>query len=346
MSSQVKIPFQVLLFSTPLSLFIAGFLSSIANARLSHLPLLNSCRSLARCASRCHAIYSFQGHAQRWLISLDDWAELHPDALSIVLPELSSSPPRTRPDRYRILLNSPFALYVMPYIRWCHRDPNGCSRLWLTHHRYHRRHRCPTFDDVTATLMGVRDDVMTGNHYKVQKDYTQHPFVFHSAVCHLHCTSHRGSGVGRTSTRFQLPGHFVWLHSSLPQWTECELPAILPCWSLHLPRTAGAPSFVTEVLRIAISLHFTHDVPDFTLLWFFVTANLDCSVNKPSSNSTFDRRWVVAIKGEVSTCVLAFCTRLCPIYLPRLLCTVRPWMASSPHFCLIRTVDHWDDIID
>ena len=24
---------------------------------------------------------------------------------------------------------SPFALYVMPYIRWCHRDPNGCSRL-------------------------------------------------------------------------------------------------------------------------------------------------------------------------------------------------------------------------
>ena len=22
---------------------------------------------------------------------------------------------------------------------------------------------------------------------------------------------------------------------------ECELPAILPCWSLHLPRTAGAP---------------------------------------------------------------------------------------------------------
>ena len=44
-------------------------------------------------------------------------------------------------------------------------------RDWLTHHRYHRRHRCPTFDDVTATLMGVRDDVMTGNHYKVQKDY-------------------------------------------------------------------------------------------------------------------------------------------------------------------------------
>ena len=24
---------------------------------------------------------------------------------------------------------SPFALYVMPYIWWCHRDPNGCSRL-------------------------------------------------------------------------------------------------------------------------------------------------------------------------------------------------------------------------
>ena len=45
-------------------------------------------------------------------------------------------------------------------------------RDWLTHHRYHRRHRCPTFDDVTATLMGVRDDVMTGNHYKVQKDYS------------------------------------------------------------------------------------------------------------------------------------------------------------------------------
>ena len=45
-------------------------------------------------------------------------------------------------------------------------------RDWLTHHRYHRRHRCPTqFDDVTATLLGVCDDVMTGNHYKVQKDY-------------------------------------------------------------------------------------------------------------------------------------------------------------------------------
>ena len=50
-------------------------------------------------------------------------------------------------------------------------------RDWLTHHRYHRRHRCPTFDDVTATPMGVRDDVMTGNHYKVQKDYSRCSFT-------------------------------------------------------------------------------------------------------------------------------------------------------------------------
>ena len=50
-------------------------------------------------------------------------------------------------------------------------------RDWLTHHRYHRRHRCPTFDDVTATLMDVRDDVMTGNHYKVQKEYFNAPAI-------------------------------------------------------------------------------------------------------------------------------------------------------------------------
>ena len=63
----------------------------------------------------------------------------------------------------------------MPYIRWCHHDPNGCSRLAhsssvsssasIPYIRWGHR--------LTATLMGVRDDVMTGNHYKVQKDYKQ-----------------------------------------------------------------------------------------------------------------------------------------------------------------------------
>ena len=62
-----------------------------------------------------------------------------------------------------------------------------------------------------------------------------------------------------------------------------------------------------KLLWIAISLHFTHDVPDLPLLsWLVVTANFDCSVNKPSDNSTFDWHWVVAIKGEKSARVCWF----------------------------------------
>ena len=75
--------------------------------------------------------------------------------------------------------------------------------------------------------------------------------------------------------------------------------------------------------------------------------------------------WVVAIKGEVLTRVLAFRTRLCPSsilapfeqyvhewHLPLIFafyCESYSWMlliqmVQQP--CLIRTEDHWDDIID
>ena len=91
------------------------------------------CQSRECWSSQCHVILFFQGHAQRWLIFLDDWAELHPGAPLIILLEFSSFPPRTRPHR---------------------------SHIWLN---------------------------------------TQHPFVFHSAACPLHCTNHRGSGVGNNA---------------------------------------------------------------------------------------------------------------------------------------------------
>ena len=48
MYSQVKRPFQVLLFSTPLSLFIAGFLSSIANASRTFRSFIPVALSITR----------------------------------------------------------------------------------------------------------------------------------------------------------------------------------------------------------------------------------------------------------------------------------------------------------
>ena len=74
--SQVKSPFQVLLFSTPLSLFIAGFLSSIANASRtfhSFIPVALSithtlCQSMS-CdpflSRTCSAMANFSGWLSR-----------------------------------------------------------------------------------------------------------------------------------------------------------------------------------------------------------------------------------------------------------------------------------------
>ena len=186
-SSKNTIPGSIL--STPLSLFIAGFLSSIANASRTFRSFIPVALSITRTLCQSMSCDPFLWRTCSAMADFSGW-----------LSRIASRCSFVRTSR---------AFIVFP----------------------------------------------THSSWQVSHFNTQHPFVFHSAVCPLHCTSHWGSGVGRTSIRFQLPGQFVWLHSSLPQWMEWELPAILPCWSLHLPRTAGAPKLSSN--GVSMLSHWT-----------------------------------------------------------------------------------------
>ena len=131
---QVKRPFQVLLFSTPLSLFIAGFLSSIAKASRTFHSFIPVALSITRTLVQSMSCDPFLSRTCSAMADFSGWLSRFASRCSFDrTSKLSSFHLRTRPDR---------------------------SHIWRN---------------------------------------TQHPFVFHSAACPLHCTNYRGSGVGKTS---------------------------------------------------------------------------------------------------------------------------------------------------
>ena len=256
-SSKNTIPGSIL--SIPLSLFIAGFLSSIANASRTFRSFIPVALSITRTLCQSMSCDPFLWRTCSAMADFSGWLSRNASRCSFV---------RT-------------------------------SRAFIV---------SPTYSS-----------------WQVSHFNTQHPFVFHSAVCPLHCTSHWGFGVGRTSISFQLPGQFVWLHSSLPQWMECELPAILPCWSLHLPRTAGAPKLSSTGLSLlsqwtSSDSHFLAFRP-----WCArFPPSLIFRHCKPWLGGGYQRRGIVPCVGFLYTAL--------SIFDPRIFWTVRPWMASSSHF--------------
>ena len=279
MHSQVKRPFQVLLFSTPLSLFIAGFLSSIANASRTFLSFIPLALSITRtlCQSMSCDPFPFK--------------DMLSDGRFLLMTEPNCIP-----------------MFLRSYFQSSHRLPHVLVLTGLAFYWIHNIPLCSTRQSLLYIVQAIEGLGLV----------------------------ERASD---SSFEAEIPGQFVWLHSSLPQWTECELPAILPCWSLHLLRTAGAPKLSSTALsvlsqwtssdshfltfhprcaRFPPSLIFRHCKP--WLLWLLCQQTLEQFHVWPTLGDDYQRR-------GIDPCVLAFCTLLCPIYLPRLLWTVRPWTA-------------------